>query len=52
MSLRVSLYKSYSIMKKVILNEWFAEPFFIPQRLKEDYKCTTFSDVEMMNQII
>jgi hypothetical protein len=30
-------------------DEWFAELYFICQ---QDYKCTTFGDVEMLNQII
>jgi hypothetical protein len=30
----------------------FAELYFISWRLEEAYKCTTFGDVEMLNQII
>jgi hypothetical protein len=34
------------------LDEWFADLYFIRRRLEEDYECTTFGDVEMLNQII
>jgi hypothetical protein len=33
-------------------DEWFEELYFIHRRLEEEYKCTTFGDVEMLNQII
>jgi hypothetical protein len=32
-------------------DEQFAELYFIPWRLEENYKCTTFGDVEIINQI-
>jgi hypothetical protein len=32
--------------------EWFAELYFICRCLEADYKCTSFGDVEMLNQII
>jgi hypothetical protein len=33
-------------------DEWFTEHYFIRRRLEEDYKCTIFVDVKMLNQII
>jgi hypothetical protein len=33
-------------------DEWFAELYFIRRRHEEYYRCTTFGDVEMLNQII
>jgi hypothetical protein len=50
--LKSEFVKSTLYSNNAIPDEWFAELYFFHLCLEEDYKCTTFGDVEMLNQII
>jgi hypothetical protein len=50
--LKGELVRSTLTTEETSPDEWFTELFFIRRCPEDYYKCTSFGDVDMMNQII